>query len=368
MKIDFEDDKKLIEYSVGDLCRYYKEKMSDTPNFDPNLKLTVNLMFDEESGKYRPERPLAIGGYNDSIDYKVNYDYIVDKFKSRFATARVTNDKLTRAIALEIHSDFFNKWSRFVNMKRYDISNRVCLILNQYDPLYNYDRYEVYDENVRTDFNGEEHNNTTYNGEEHNDVEYSGNEKNTFSQYGIEQVGNVSHSIDKSIGKETNEHDVTGYNVGDYSHDTRDTQSFSADADSVTTNNQTLIKSHDESGNVVGHIENATGTPATGRIESMNTDNLQTKVFDGRKDINERGFTNRKDNATKSFVERSDNTTRSFDERFDNSHTTTNNHLYGNIGVTTSMQLVREQYDLGLLYRFFENLIMEFMNEYTFVV
>lgn len=394
MKIQLNNQPRW-EYSVGDLLSLYPG----------GLNFNVGIAYNEETGKYEPisEKKDA----TETVLFSINKKLFEKKYRSRYMLL-YKEETPTQA---ELKTDFDETFALFLNQRRYGLSNHLALVLNYYDPLYNYDRHEVYNEDMntsyegtetdKTDYTGSEKNDITYNGSEKNDTTYSGTEKNTVKyegtetndlrQSGAEQVGNVGYNLDTKIGKQTDENYVTGYNeAGTFNPESKTETTFEATSQTVPTRSHSISKTTGADGLVNTSITASGGTSASGRIDKTDIENVETHTFDNRvdrnkrsfenrqdvnqleftnrKDTQQKSFTDRSDNAVKSFENRSDSTTKSFEDRVDKTHRETNNHLYGNIGVTTSMALVLEQYQLNELYDFAEKTITDFMNEYTFVM
>lgn len=372
MKIKL-NEKPKWEYSVGDLLALYNGGVS----------FSVGVFYNEETKKYEPITEKKSS--SEVVEFTINKKLFEKKYRSRFMSL-YKEEEPTRQ---ELKEDFDETFALFLNQRKFGLSNHLALVLNYYDPLYNYDRHEIYDEDSKTtyngsetnstDYTGSETNDTSYNGSESNEVAYSGSEKQDFKQSGVEQIANVGYNLDKTVGREIVSNEVTGYNSPtEFTDNTRSTTSF-AGSDAVGTTNLTTTKTTGSDGLVNSSISAAAGANVSGRVNKTDIENLETHAFDGRvdrttrafdnrKDVGTRSFNDRVDSATRSFNDRNDTTTLSFNDRNDRTERKTNNHLFGNIGVTTSMALVLEQYQLNELYDFAEKNIADFMNEYSIVM
>lgn len=162
----------------------------------------------------------------------------------------------------------------------------------EYNPISNYDKTST----IETSYTGKETTDFTPTGSETDTLTKNGTETDTLTKTGTE-----SKTFDK--GPEHREHRKTTYNSSD---------SYLTDEDSLT---------------------------GTNGIAYTDT---ETDSFTNRSDTETRSFTNRSDTETRSFTNRKDTTERSFTNRKD----TVTEHTSGNIGVTTSQQMILSQFGI----------------------
>lgn len=93
-------------------------------------------------------------------------------------------------------------------------------------------------------------------------------------------------------------------------------------------------------------------------LSFTNRQDAEVKTFTNRKTENELSFTNRQDTEVKSFTDRQDEAVKSFDDRID----THDYHEYGNIGVTTSQQMITSQFPLTELDKLQHYIVNDFVH------
>ena len=162
----------------------------------------------------------------------------------------------------------------------------------EYDPISNYDKHST----ITTEYAGTEKTEFTPTGSEKDTMDLSGSETDSLTRGGTE-----SRTFDK--GTENREHRKTTYDS----------------ASSYLTDEDKLI-----------------GTNGVAYTDT------ETTSFTQRTDTNTKTFTNRKDENTHTFMNRKDTSERSFDDRVD----TVTEHTSGNIGVTTSQQMILSQFGI----------------------
>lgn len=84
----------------------------------------------------------------------------------------------------------------------------------------------------------------------------------------------------------------------------------------------------------------------------------EVKTYTNRKTENELSFNNRQDTEVKTFTNRQDEAVKSFDDRID----THDYHEYGNIGVTTSQQMITSQFPLTELDKLQHYIVNDFVH------
>ena len=237
-------------------------------------------------------------------------------------------DNITDAIGF-LHMTFEN-WA----------SDRVEGFMKLYEALRGeYNPIENYNKNIESTME--------YKGKETNTETPTGTETDTFTPSGTE-----TDTLTKS-GSEKNTETPSG-----------------TETDTLTKTGSTT-NTHNSGSNGVGHVTTLSKTPydsagfldAEKTVESPYTDNdvesftdrtdTNTKSFTGRKTEDELTFTNRQDTNVKTFTNRQNQTVRSFTNRkteheksFTNRIDEYKYHEWGNIGVTTSQQMIMSQFPL----------------------
>lgn len=166
----------------------------------------------------------------------------------------------------------------------------------EYDPISNYDKEST----ITTYYEGKEKSQYTPEGTETDTFTQAGTETDTLSKAGTE-----THGFDKGI--EDRKHYRTTYE------------------------GSTPYLTEEE------RLEAASGS---GSVAYTDTDSL---TFQNRQDTNQKSFQNRQDTNVHSFTNRKDSSERSFEDRQDR----VVEHTSGNIGVTTSQQMILSQFGIA---------------------
>jgi len=161
----------------------------------------------------------------------------------------------------------------------------------------------------------------------HSTMEYSGTETTTETPTGKETVELTKTGNEKSTetptGKESVEHSI---------------------GQSTVTNSKTTYDS-------------ATFQDTDKQVDNART-NTDTTKFEDRQTETELSFTNRKDTEERSFTNRKTETEKAFDDRVD----TYNYREWGNIGVTTSQQMITSQFPLTELDKLQHYIVNDFVH------
>lgn len=199
----------------------------------------------------------------------------------------------------------------------------------------------------------------------------------------IENYNKHIESTMENKGKETTVETPTGTETDTFTPSGTETETLTKSGSEKNTETpsgtetDTLVKTgsttntHNSGSNGVGHVTTLSKTPydssgfldAEKTVESPYTDNdvesftdrtdTNTKSFTGRKTEDELTFTNRQDQNVKTFTNRQDQTVKSFTNRKTETEKSFTNrvdeykyHEWGNIGVTTSQQMIESQFPL----------------------
>lgn len=249
----------------------------------------------------------VVGTYDDHSYVLMTADFARSEIKRKYGTAFIKIDGSVDMDDVSAINDYVNDcWVRMLDDKKVDFTRIAAALQAEYNPIHNYDRTE----NVRIDYTGSESNDKSYSGSESDTVNYTGSESNTRTY-----AGSVDHSIQPHTDT-TNSNARPYNNTGSMVNPTHDTVEY---------------------GNV-----------------SESTD------YNGRTDTDQRSFTNRSDVRTRAFNNRKDTDIKSFNQRAD----ITSAHIAGNIGITTSQQMILSEVELRQLYSLFSLVLHEFYNRY----
>ena len=212
----------------------------------------------------------------------------------------------------------------------YRYNTLYSTIIQEYDPIENYKMIEEItvnyqgDEKTVNQFIGKEKNTINYKGEESTVDSKSGTDTNVLTKNGTE-----SNSLSKSGSENVNESDTRGGVTTTTKKAPFDSENFYNESQDLTSQSKADVKNITTT--FTDRVDNNTTTFANRTDNEQityNSSNNINKSFNGRSDENIKEFDGRADESLKSFMDRKDITT----------HTRS-----GNIGVTTSQQMLESQ-------------------------
>ena len=212
----------------------------------------------------------------------------------------------------------------------YRYNTLYSTIIQEYDPIENYKMIEEItvnyqgDEKTVNQFIGKEKNTISYKGEESTVDSKSGTDTNVLTKNGTE-----TNSLSKSGSENVNESDTRGDVTTTTKKAPFDSENFYNESQDLTSQSKADVKNTTTT--FTDRVDNNT-TSFTNRTDNeqitYNSSNNINKSFNGRSDENIKEFDGRADESLKTFMDRKDVTT----------HTRS-----GNIGVTTSQQMLESQ-------------------------
>ena len=212
----------------------------------------------------------------------------------------------------------------------YRYNTLYSTIIQEYDPIENYKMIEEItvnyqgDEKTVNQFLGKEKSTINYKGEESTIDSKSGTDTNVLTKNGTE-----SNSLSKTGSENVNESDKRGDVTTTTKKAPFDSENFYNESQDLTSQSKADVKNTTTT--FTDRVDNNT-TSFTNRTDNeqitYNSSNNINKSFNGRTDENIKEFDGRADESLKSFMNRKDVTT----------HTRS-----GNIGVTTSQQMLESQ-------------------------
>ena len=212
----------------------------------------------------------------------------------------------------------------------YRYNTLYSTIIQEYDPIENYKMIEEItvnyqgDEKTVNQFLGKEKSTINYKGEESTVDSKSGTDTNVLTKNGTE-----SNSLSKSGSENVNESDTRGDVTTTTKKAPFDSENFYNESQDLTSQSKADIKNTTTT--FTDRVDNNTTTYANRTDNEQityNSSNNINKSFNGRSDENIKEFDGRADESLKTFMDRKDVTR----------HTRS-----GNIGVTTSQQMLESQ-------------------------
>ena len=212
----------------------------------------------------------------------------------------------------------------------YRYNTLYSTIIQEYDPIENYKMIEEItvnyqgDEKTVNQFIGKEKSTINYKGEESTVDSKSGTDTNVLTKNGTE-----SNSLSKSGSENVNESDTRGDVTTTTKKAPFDSENFYNESQDLTSQSKADVKNTTTT--FTDRVDNNTTTFANRTDNEQityNSSNNINKSFNGRTDENIKEFDGRADESLKTFMDRKDVT----------KHTRS-----GNIGVTTSQQMLESQ-------------------------
>ena len=235
----------------------------------------------------------------------------------------------------------------------YRYNTLYSTIIQEYDPIENYKMIEEItvnyqgDEKTVNQFIGKEKNTINYKGEESTVDSKSGTDTNVLTKNGTE-----SNSLAKSGSENVNESDTRGdvttttkkapFDSENFYNESQDLTSQSNE--DVTNTTTTFTDRADSNTTTFTNRADTNTTTFTNRTDTNTTNynnvkNDINKSFNERKDENIKEFENRNDTSVKEYENRTDENIKTFTDRED----VTTHTRSGNIGVTTSQQMLESE-------------------------
>ena len=212
----------------------------------------------------------------------------------------------------------------------YRYNTLYSTIIQEYDPIENYKMIEE----ITVNYQGDEKTVNQFIGKEKNTINYKGVETTVDSKSGsdtnvLTKNGTESNNLSKSGSENVNESDTRGDITTTTKKAPFDSETFYNESQDLTSQSKADVKNTTTT--FTDRVDNNT-TTFTNRTDNeqitYNSSNNINKSFNGRTDENIKEFDGRADESLKSFMNRKDVTT----------HTRS-----GNIGVTTSQQMLESQ-------------------------
>ena len=212
----------------------------------------------------------------------------------------------------------------------YRYNTLYSTIIQKYDPIENYKMVEE----ITVNYQGDEKTVNQFVGKEKNTINYKGEESTVDSKSGTDtnvltKSGSESNSLSKSGTENVNETDTRGDITTTSKKAPFDSENFYNESQDLTSQSKADVKNTTTT--FTDRVDNNTTTFANRTDNEQityNSSNNINKSFNGRSDENIKEFDGRADESLKTFMNRKDVTT----------HTRS-----GNIGVTTSQQMLESQ-------------------------
>ena len=212
----------------------------------------------------------------------------------------------------------------------YRYNTLYSTIIQEYDPIENYKMIEE----ITVNYQGDEKTVNQFIGKEKSTINYKGEESTVDSKSGTDtnvltKSGTESNSLSKSGSENVNESDTRGDVTTTTKKAPFDSENFYNESQDLTSQSKADVKNTTTT--FTDRVDNNTTTYANRTDNEQityNSSNNINKSFNGRSDENIKEFDGRADEILKSFMDRKDVTT----------HTRS-----GNIGVTTSQQMLESQ-------------------------
>lgn len=283
-----------------------------------NLRVTLPLGLDNFTSAQQTACLLEDTDHHAIITYSLLKGEIMEHYPFYTYTVYYSGTEPTDA---ECATDLFNKWEEFLTKRGDNIIRAYEAMIKEYDPLYNYDRYET------------------------------GKETNT-----INHGKKVSTNTDLKVSTNTDLKDATKSDLKSAISTDTTTEALT---DGTTTYNRPTWSSQ---------------TTATGQDQEhpakMKTSGSENANYTRTTADDEDNFTHRTGQASSNYQRSEGDDTDNYTEESgttQNELTYDGRRTYGNIGVTTSQQMLQSEIDLRK-YDFIGAVIREFVESIAYYV
>ena len=269
--------------------------------------------------------------YDIMLERYTDFNYLTGSYHSSVSNSEIELcDTLAKALA-----KFKKSVNTFVLDKQNAFEKLFQALYSKYDPISNYDKYS----HITVDYKGKETSSTDYTGQETDTLVKSGSETDTLTKSGQE-----TDTLTKS-GSETNTKTMSGKEkTTNHNAATTETTAKTAfdSGNSEWLNTEKVDGAAHDDYNETEYGSGGSTRRDTDALTFTQRQDQNTLSFNQRQDQNTLSFNQRQDQNTKAFSDRNDTTEKSFTNRQDE----TNEYTHGNIGVTTTQQMITSQFPL----------------------
>lgn len=256
----------------------------------------------------------------------------------------------------------------FFAMNKDNWQKVIDAMLEEYDPLWNYDRYEEHwgDETGTRDLTGTKTESGTRQIDEETESEITGTGSGTGTRNttGTNDVSTTGTNDTTQAGTKT----VSGTNSGTESGTNSETDTNSVSA----YNNPTGYVAHDKVEKSGTDSKTTSGQNASSETDRITTDNDTTEIVDQDTSETERttstNSTTESSEGTRGVSETNAVSGRSTEAEESTGRDHYKNIMHGNIGVTTSQQMLEAEYLVRLKYNIYDIITKMFMREFLILV
>ncbi len=360
----------------------------DDTSFKNGVKFTYTPIDDEGQA----QTPVVFftweNFYDIMLERYTSFNYLTGSYHSSVSNTEVEIcDTFAKALA-----KFKKSVNTFVADKQNAFEKLYYALYANYNPISNYDKHS----HITVDYKGKETNTNTPTGTETDTFTKSGTETVTETPSGSETttltksgkevnkntpVGSETKTTTKTgtetdtevpTGSETVTHNL-GQNTSTTSRTTYDNATFNdaekvVDASKINTDVTTYSDRQTQNTKTFTNRQDAETTTfasreTTDELSFTNRQDSEVKTFTNRETETETSFTNRQDTNVKSFTNRVTTDEKTFTNRQDE----TNEYTYGNIGVTTTQQMITSQFPLTELDEIKQYIVNSFVHKYLIV-
>ncbi len=360
----------------------------DDSLFTNGIKFTYTPV-DEEG---QQQTPIVFFTWENFFDIMLerytDFNYLTGSYHSSVSNSEVEIcDTFAKALA-----KFKKSVNTFVADKQNAFEKLYMALYSDYNPIHNYDMTL----HSTMDFKGKETNVNTPTGTETDTLTKSGTETVTETPSGTETttLTKSGKEVNKNtpVGTETKTKTITGtetdtevptgsqtvtHNIGQNTSTTSKTTYDSAtfndsekvvDASKIDSDVTTYTDRQTQNTKTFTNRQDAETTSfasreTTDELSFTNRQDSEVKTFTNRETETETSFTNRQDTNVKSFTNRQTTDEKTFTNREDEY----NERRYGNLGVTTSQQMITSQIPLTEVDEIRQYIVNSFVHKYLVI-
>jgi len=325
------------------------------------------IQISEIISQINDKTPFALSFYGVKDSLSFSGESVIDDIKFKYSNRFMPYDDTNQLVSPLLQFQF--NWLKYYNKNKFNFETKWFALASEYDPIENYNRTET---NTETRTGGHSIQKSSESGTSQNNtqtIQKATNNSHSYGEDGVKQVYTGGETTTDSYTNYTESETENGSYTDSTQHGKTITHGSSPDS-----NDEFYSRDKEAEGGTT--VTTHTPTAYT-KDKTISGTHKQTTVY------GEPGSIVNVDKEIKTVGTEKDDTTESGNIgttsqiattgqegetfNYNNETTTTSNHTTGNIGVTTSQQMIAqtlEVYKANLINEY----ILGFVKEYTFIV
>lgn len=359
---------------------------------DSSFKNAVKFTYTPVDDEGQPQTPIVFFTWDNFYDIMLerytSFNYLTGSYHSSVSNTEVEIcDTFAKALAR-----FKKSVNTFVLDKQNAFEKLYYALTQDYNPIHNYDKtihstmdFKGKETNVNTPTgtetdtftksgtetvtetpSGSETTTLTKSGKEVNKNTPVGSETKTKTMSGTEtdtETPSGSETVTHNIGAKTATTARTTYDDATFNNAEQVSENARIDSDVTTYSSKQTQNTKTFTNRQDSETTSFASRETTDELSFTNRQDAEVKTFTNRETETETSFTNRQDTNVKSFTNRQTTDEKSFTNRQDEY----NYREYGNIGVTTTQQMITSQFPLTDLDEIRQYIVNSFVTKYLVI-